>query len=282
MSDLKYQDITESLSIVKKQALEEQRGSLQPVAVRGKNPSGVNFPKPPGRGGTPRDSAIGAINRAGKGHGKVTKPKSSKGRDDQPVSGAINDMVDSIADGQNYPATAAVAGSIGVGGGAVISDRMKPRPPYGNEFDIQEQDIGDNQMYENQNKKELNAVVEALRQIYEMNDKEEELEEQEGEEEELEEQEGEEEELEESPLVAAAITAPVAAYNATAPIRMGYAAAEAARLGSKTRVGQKIGSAAMNAVRRVSGTPTRPRGMTKGPSRRGGRPDTSRPSGMQK
>ena len=41
--------------------IEEQRGL--PSATRGKNPSGVNFPKPPGPGGTPRGSAVGAINR---------------------------------------------------------------------------------------------------------------------------------------------------------------------------------------------------------------------------
>jgi hypothetical protein len=41
--------------------IEEQRGLPQPV--RGKNPSGAQFPKPPGPGGTPRGSAVGAINR---------------------------------------------------------------------------------------------------------------------------------------------------------------------------------------------------------------------------
>jgi len=41
--------------------IEEQRGL--PPATRGRNPSGAQFPKPPGPGGTPRDSAVGAINR---------------------------------------------------------------------------------------------------------------------------------------------------------------------------------------------------------------------------
>ena len=281
MSDLKYQDITESLSVVKKQALEEQRGRgdvndlnevrtspLVPARVAG--PSARMRPLEGRQTNTQAKRAVPDIDdpnikAASRGRGAGPAIYNTSAKSYNPFEG--------MGSAPGAKGTAVVAGGAGVATGAALSaNRNRKKSGYGNEFDIQEQEEGINPVYENKNKKELNAVVEALKQIYEMNDKEEELEE----------QEGEEEELEESPLIAAAPVAAVTAFNAEAPLRAGYAAAELAKLGLNTKVGKKIGAAAQSAVKRATGTPTSPRGMAKGPSRRGGRSDTSRPSGMQK